>query len=170
MKYFLTTFIFSWFHSNTWEYAPEPVRVYIKLVENSELAVNNLRGLAYDSAGQVTFHAARMKNMVLWAREPGTGERVPQGFVIWKYLSPNVRELMISPWSSYRAAPDAPGNWDFYLLDDHEIYAADNKGGEISISGSANIILIEGTMRVRVGADVTTYTLAPGDLPVRIKV
>jgi hypothetical protein len=168
MMKLLLTFLFTFAGGHTWKHDPEPVDVSIKLVENSELALNNLQGTG-DQFGWVNFHAARDKNMLLLARRPGTGEEIKKGFVIWKEINANVREYMIFPWSAYFAHPDDPYNWDFYLQDEHLHHDADNKGGEIDIKGSGTLIIYEGTVRVKVGAEAKTYTVRQGEQPIKIK-
>jgi hypothetical protein len=166
MKLFLS-FLFAFMGGFTWKHDPEPIDVSIKLVENSELILNNLQGTG-DQHGTVNFHAARDKNMLLLARRPGTGEEIRKGFVIWKEINANVREYLIFPWSAYFAHPDDPYNWDFYLQDEHFVHNADNKGGEIQIKGSGVLILLEGTIRVRVGNTAQTYTVLPGEKSIKI--
>lgn len=152
----------------TWKQDPEPIDVSIKLIENSELILNNLQGTG-DQHGTVNFHAARDKNMLLLARRPGTGEEIIKGFVVWKQITANTREYLIFPWSAYFAHPDDPYNWDFYLQDEHSVHNADNEGGEIQIKGSGVLILLEGTIRVRVGNTAQTYTVLPGEKSIKVR-
>jgi len=164
----LLTFLFAFMGGFTWKQDPEPIDVSVKLLENSELILNNLQGEG-DSNGTVKFHSARNKNMLLLARRPGTGEETFGGFVIWKDINANTREYVVFPWSSYLAHPDDPYNWDFYLQDEHDYHNADNKGGEIQIKGSGVLILLEGTMRVRVGNTAKTYVVLPGEKSIKIR-